>query len=123
MSNTICGNYNITFTDESSTSEASKVDGYISIKENKSKNCYVLDYLWVVIVGDTTISNNFAYPFIRNREDDTDGDGVIVAKNSMTEHMIRHLVMPEDELHAVCGLGTASDYRAKIIRALATMWD
>lgn len=123
MSNAICGNFNNTFTDESSTSEESKVDCYIEVKENKLKNCYVLAYLWVVILGNTTISNNLAYPFIRNREDDTDGDGVIVAKNSMTEHMIRHLVMPEAELQEVCGLGTASDYRAKIIRALATMWD
>jgi len=33
------------------------------------------------------------------------------------------LVMSDEELQSSCGLGTESDYRAKIMRALATMWD
>jgi hypothetical protein len=123
MNFSILDNFNITFTDESSRTEASKVRCFISVKENKQKTCYVLDYSWVIILGDSSFSNNEAYPFIQNQHDDTDCEGVIVSKNEMTTHMIRHLVMPETELKMLCGMGTTSDYRAKIIRALATLWD
>lgn len=122
MTTQICDNYTITFIDGFSRYEKSKVICFISVKENKQKNCYVLDYLWQVILGDTEVSKNDAYPFILC-EDDTDGEGVIVAKNEMTTQMILHLVMPDSELIQICGVGTTPDYRAKIIRSLATLWD
>ena len=125
MTSTICGDYQITFNDHSFNCSPDSVMCDVNVKENKKKDCYVLGYSWTSLSGVPIITQNNAYPFVLQRydEDNTDGEGVIVAKNDMTTQMIRYLVMSDEELQSSCGLGTESDYRAKIMRALATMWD
>ena len=124
----VCGEYSVVFEDTTYSSytgeDGDSLECDITIKENKSGNCYELDYKWSVAAGNRRLVNNNAFPFVMDQHgDETDSSGVIVAKNDMTTQMIRHLVMPDADLQAVCGLGTSTDYRAKIIRALATMWD
>ena len=123
----VFGSYNVVFNSDGFMSQESSVLCVITIEPNKKNDCYVLDYIWTVNSGNSIIEQNFAFPFMNSRgseeDDDCDKDGVIVAKNEMTTQMIAHLCMPDEELQAICGLGTASDYRAKIIRSIATLWD
>jgi len=123
----VFGSYNVVFNSDGFMSQESSVLCVITIEPNKKNDCYVLSYTWTVNSGNSIIEQNFAFPFMNSRgseeDDDCDKDGVIVAKNEMTTQMIAHLCMPDEELQAICGLGTASDYRAKIIRSIATLWD
>jgi hypothetical protein len=96
---------------------------YIKVSENTTGTCYILDYSWRAISGNATPADNLASPFISLSDAEGDFGGAIVAKNLMTSQMISHLVMPSEDLQQVCGLGTESDYRGKIIRSLATLWD
>ena len=118
----VCGNHVVAFMD---SIDDTSVECSVSITVNKTGTCFKLDYKWRTISGDKMFQNNPSFPFVKNcaDEDNDDASGVIVAKNDMTTQMIRFLVMPDAELRLVCGFGTESDYRAKIIRALATMWD
>lgn len=126
----VCGKYSVVFEDTTYSTytgtDGDSMECGITVKENKSGRCYVVDYKWSIAKGHRLPASNNAFPFAADQNkdgDETDSSGVIVAKNDMTTQMIRHLVMPDTELQAVCGVGTSTDYRAKIIRALATMWD
>ena len=123
----VFGIHNIVFVSDGGRSQESSISCVITITPNKKNDWYVLDYIWTVNSGNSIIEQNFAFPFMNSRgseeDDDCDKDGVIVAKNEMTTQMISHLCMPDEELQSICGLGTASDYRAKIIRSIATLWD
>ena len=122
QSSSVCGEYLVVFTEVTHCGDGDSLECNISVNENKSGKCYVLDYKWS---GKHPV-DNAAYPLeIRDKYGDETYDitGVIVAKNDMTTQMIRHLVMPDADLQSVCGMGTSTDYRSKIIRALATMWD
>ena len=103
--------------------QESSVSCVITVSNNKHNNCYVLGYVWTTNSGNADISKNGAFPLKCDGDEIGDMEGVIVAKNDMTAQMIRHLVMPDTELQLICGFGIATDYRAKIIRAIATMWD
>ncbi len=50
-------------------------------------------------------------------------DGVIVAKNSMTDEMVKYLLMDFDELDKHIGNTWTVLYKANIMFALAFMWD
>ena len=50
-------------------------------------------------------------------------DGVIVAKNSMTDEMVKYLLMDFDELDKHIGNTWSVLYKANIMFALAFMWD
>jgi hypothetical protein len=123
----VFGSYNVVFNSDGFRSQESSISCAITVNPNKKNDCYVLDYIWTVNSGNSIIEQNFAFPFMKSRgseeDDDCDKDGVIVAKNEMTTQLIAHLCMPDEELQSICGLGTASDYRAKIIRSIATLWD
>ena len=121
----VCGVYQAVFNDDMYDHMKSSVKCDVNVKENRKNDCYVIDYKWTILSGDPNVTKNNAYPFVIMSYDDdnTDGEGVIVAKNDMTTQMIRFLVMPDTELQQHCGLGTESNYRAKIIRSLATLWD
>lgn len=126
MAASLSGKYSVMFTEVTHCGDGSSQNCDITIKENKNGSCYKLDYKWTVVSGNTNYLDNAAYPLdvLDKYGDETfDGTGVIVAKNDMTIQMIRHLVMTDEDLQMVCGLGTSADYRAKIIRALATIWD
>lgn len=50
-------------------------------------------------------------------------DGEIVYNNKMTTEMINHLLMNNDELSKVCGLGCPEYYKINIMKCLAFLWD
>lgn len=62
----------------------------------------------------------YLHPFSSNM-DSCEGD--IIAKNSMTEEMVRHLLMDDEALTKVSGHTCPVDYRKKIMRCLALLWD
>lgn len=119
----VCGSYTVVFTGEGCMEEDSSVSCVITVSNNKHNDCYEMDYVWTTNSGNVDISKNCAFPLKCDGDEIGDMEGVIVAKNDMTAQMIRHLVMPDTELQLICGFGIASDYRAKIMRAIATMWD
>ena len=41
----------------------------------------------------------------------------------MTTEMINHLLMTNDELNKVCGLGYPEYYKINIMKCLAFLWD
>ena len=119
----VCGSYTVVFTGESCMEEDSTVSCAITVNNNKHGDCYKLDYVWTTNTGNADIAKNCAFPLRCDGDDFGDMEGVIVAKNEMTTQLIRHLVMPDTDLRLICGFGIASDYRAKIMRAIATLWD
>jgi hypothetical protein len=119
----VCGVYSVDFIGDGSMEEESSVSCIITVNTNKHNDCFVLDYKWTTNAGNVDIAKNCAFPLRCDDDEIGDMEGVIVAVNDMTSQMIRHLVMPNTELQLICGFGIASDYRAKIMRALATMWD
>ena len=50
-------------------------------------------------------------------------NGVIVVKNSMTDEMIKYLLMDYEELDKYIGNTWGVQYKANIMFALALMWD
>jgi len=122
-SSTVCGIYTVVFTGEGCMEEDSSVSCDITVSNNKHSDCYVLNYVWTINTGNADIAKNCAFPLRGDGDDFGDMEGVIVAMNDMTAQMIRHLVMPDAELQLICGFGVACDYRAKIMRAIATLWD
>ena len=52
-----------------------------------------------------------------------DADGVIVAANSATEEMVRHLLMGDADLASASGLTQPADYRRQLQLGLALLWD
>ena len=50
-------------------------------------------------------------------------DGVIIAKNSMTDEMVKYLLMDFEELDKYIGNTWNVQYKANIMFALAFMWD
>ena len=60
------------------------------------------------------------HPF-NDKPDSAAGD--IIAKNSMTDEMIRYLMMDAESLGKVSGHVDPSDYRVNIMRALGLFWD
>ena len=119
----VCGIYSVVFTGDGFMEEESSLSCVITVSNNKHNDCFVMDYKWTINTGNTDIAKNCAFPLRCDGDEIGDMEGVIVAKNDMTTQMIRHLVMPDTELQLICGFGIATDYRAKIIRAIATMWD
>ena len=71
-------------------------------------NKYDLTYQWEVISGNTNIHKNYANPFINmnGNYDITDMEGIIVVNNKLSTELIRHLVMPDEELSKICGDGS-----------------
>ena len=125
MSPSIVGNYTLTLVEQGYCGEGvSELTLNLSVEE-KITGFFELKYIWDVVSGHPDVEENVAFPFPKTIEghDDYDHDGIIVSKNEMTVQMICHLIMPDHILHNICGTGTVSDYRAKIMRALAKLWD
>lgn len=49
--------------------------------------------------------------------------GDIIAKNKMTDEVVHHLCMRNENLAQVCGATTPTDYRHHIIMFIANLWD
>ena len=101
-------NFNPTYTIYFKESE-SKMKLKLKIEYIK-KNDYNIDkydltYQWEVISGNTNIHKNHANPFINmnGNYDTTDMEGIIVVNNKLSTELIRHLVMPDEELSKICG--------------------
>ena len=93
-------------------------------KNEYNMDKYDLTYQWEVILGNTDIHKNHANPFINmdTNYDTTDMEGVIVVNNQITTELIKHLVMPNDELSKICGDGSPEDYKKRIIYSLSLFW-
>ena len=93
-------------------------------KNEYNMDKYDLTYQWEVISGNSNIHKNHANPFINMnfRYDTTDMEGVIVVKNQLSIELIKHLVMPNEELSKICGDGDAEDYKKRIIYSLSLFW-
>ena len=120
-------NFNPTYTIYFKESE-SKMKLKLKIEYIK-KNDYNIDkydltYQWEVISGNTNIHKNHANPFINmdRNYDTTDMEGIIVVNNKLSTELIRHLVMPDEELSKICGDGSAQDYKKRIIYSLSLFW-
>ena len=50
-------------------------------------------------------------------------DGVIVAKNSLTDELVKYLLMDNEELDQYIGNAWCVQYRANLMFMLAFMWD
>ena len=68
---------------------------------------------------------NKANPFYYKRNIITQNmiDGVIIAKNSMTDEMVKYLLMDYEELDQYIGNTWTVLYKANIMFAFAFMWD
>ena len=71
-------------------------------------------------------SNPFYYIYCRRNDiHNIDGDsleGVIVVKNSMTDEMIKYLLMEYKEMNNI-GTTWCVQYKVNVMHALALMWD
>lgn len=54
-------------------------------------------------------------------EDNLDGD--IIVQNPMTVELIKLLIMEEEKLKEYTGHTTASEYKMKLVKNIATLWD
>jgi hypothetical protein len=114
-------NYTIIFKDFQNEVKLNLTVEYI---EGNVNNKYDLTYQWEVISGNTNINLNFANPFINmNDYDNTDLEGLIIINNKLSTELIKHLVMPDNELSKIIGNGTVSDYKKRIINSLSLFWD
>ena len=103
---------------------------YLNIKINylqsnaNNKGKYDLSYDWQIISGNSNIHQNQANPFLNMayNYDTTDLEGLIIVDNKLSTEMIKHLVMPENELSKICGNGTAMDYKKRILNSLSLFW-
>ena len=99
-----------------------KIEHIKSNENNKEK--YDLTYEWAVLSGNDNIHQNLANPFLNMPNyDSTDLEGVIIINNKLSTELIKHLVMSDKELSKICGNGTASDYKKRILNSLSLFWD
>lgn len=80
------------------------------------KSFYEISYRYTF----STPHPGYLHPFLE-KEDSVEGD--IIAKNPMTDEMIRHLLMEETELAKVSGHTDPVCYKVSIMRALSHLWD
>tara|TARA_Y100000287_G_scaffold127468_1_gene102995 strand:+ start:641 stop:985 length:345 start_codon:yes stop_codon:yes gene_type:complete len=97
-----------------------KLDVNIKLLEN---NKYDLSYSWYENGKPADYKNVEARIFDNTDDVSTNYEGEIIMANQMIDVMISHLVMPDDELQKYTGLGTASDYRWRIVNSLKLFWD
>ena len=100
-----CSTYNIPFNNEAINSEVNISNNDIDILE-KHKSIR---------------SNPFYYK--QSQIGDDAYEGVIVYKNALTDQLVAHLLMPDEELDNVSGHTWYVQYRANIMFMLALMWD
>ena len=50
-------------------------------------------------------------------------NGALIIKNSMTEEMVKYMLMEDSELTKYSGLSTPQHYRTHIIHNLVRLWD
>ena len=116
-------NYTINFKDSQSEIKLNLKIKYIKSNINNNDK-YDLTYQWEIISGNQNIHHNFANPFINmNDYDNTDLEGLIIINNKLSTELIKHLVMPDNELSKIIGNGTVSDYKKRIINSLSLFWD
>lgn len=86
---------------------------------------YDLSYKWNVITGNTNIHKNYANPFLNMYYDYDPSDlkGVVVIKNELSTQLIKHLIMSDNQITKICGIGTPCDYRNRIINSLSLFWE
>jgi hypothetical protein len=69
-------------------------------------------------------SNPFYYIYHKRNNIEVDSlEGVIVAKNSMTDEMIKFLLMEYEEMDKHIGNTWGVQYKANIMHSLALLWD
>lgn len=66
---------------------------------------------------------NNAHPFYGNNTLNSHISGDIIVKNSMTENMIKYLLMNTDELSLYSGTTSPMTYRATIMKMITMLWD
>ena len=91
---------------------------HITIKTlsyNSGGYFYDISYSYTVSQGA-----DYLHPF-GDKPNSAEGD--ILAKNSMTEEMVKFLLMDTDTLSKVCGNTHPDSYKVGIMRALANLWD
>lgn len=112
--------YNIEFKEFNSHINLAFTIDYKSTSET-----YDLTYKWKIISGNSNIHKNIVNPFLNNQVnyDESDLEGIIIKKNKMTTEMINFFTMDESLLKEKIGMGTALDYKIRIINTLALFFD
>jgi hypothetical protein len=112
MDNTVYGQFVI-----SEGLDSCKVNISISTKiYDDGKYFYDISYRYTF----STPHTSYLHPFLGKKDS---AEGVIIAKNAMTEEMIRHLLMDDDELANVSGHVNPVCYKKSIMHALSQLWD
>ena len=106
------------------------------VAELNKEYCYVTINVKSKLSGEKSlfdISYNYTYsnnksqranPFNYSKNiQDTDMEGVIVNKNSLTEKLIEYLIMDREETEKVSGGIFWLQYKIKIMETLANFWD
>ena len=102
----------------------------INIQEkqyNTKSIYYYINYSYYYSYNNNTfasLSNEIrpSHPFYKtNRLDHKEGD--IICKNSMTEQMIKYLLMEYDELKKYSGQVEPETYKKNIMLSLSYLWD
>jgi len=116
-------NYTVIFKDSQSEIKLNIIIEYIESNINNNDK-YDLTYQWEIISGNQNIHHNSANPFVNmNEYDNTDLEGLVVINNRLSTELIKHLVMPENELSKIIGNGTTDDYKKRILNSLSLFWD
>ena len=86
----------------------------VPVEYEDTKQYYYISYEY------TNTKDERSHPFWHDKElfEDHSG-GEIVFKNKMTEEMINHLLMTNEELCDKIGLGTPDHYKVQIMKSLA----
>jgi hypothetical protein len=95
---------------------------YIHIVYNEKTYDISYDYNYANINPNIVYEDDIYKHFHIDFEDDN-FDGVIVAKNPMTDVIVNFLLMTDDELRVHSGLSRPDDYRKIIMKNLADLWD
>lgn len=103
-------------------------DVKISVEEKISggKNIYDISYTYTIpnISDEHIVLSKRAHPFFYSKNiKEEDKEGVIVCKNSMTEQLVKFLLMDQKELEKEIGGAYWIQYKIKIMESLAIFWD
>ena len=97
--------------------------------ETSKPHWYYIDYSYEYICNETGKTQKKSEPhripsnpFYGMKNATEEIDGTIILKNSMTEEMVKYLLMPLEELSKYTGSRCPQEYKKQVILSIANFW-